>query len=85
MTKLFIAVACKEKPFMFDKSRMIAVPEKSAQQIADMLTKQGYKLKDRELEIWHVFNNDYYYNDYIGMEIKRYSVNRNVKVYKYYG
>ena len=81
MTEKFIAVSPKGQEFMFDKRRMIAVPKTSAKKIADALTKAKYKLKDGE--VWFVHDNDFYYNDYISSEIKRYG--RRMPIYAYYG
>ena len=81
MTEKFIARAIKGQEFIFDKRIMIAVPKTSATRIADALTKMRYKLKDGE--VWHVYDNDWYYNDFITGEIKRYGNRMNV--YNYYG
>ena len=59
MTEKFIAASVKGKEFLFDKSRMIAVPKTSAQKIADALNKLNYKLKVGET--WFVHNNDSYF------------------------
>lgn len=83
MKSHFIAIAPKGQEFLFKKSSMIAVPAKSAAQIAEALTKAGYKLKPGET--WHTYKNDSYYNDYIETEIRSYSKTRNIKVYKYNG
>ena len=82
MTEKFIAVACKGAEFMFDRSRMIAVPKSSANKIRDALNEIRYGLK-KENETWWVFDNDWYYNDFITGEIKRYGNRMNV--YNYYG
>lgn len=79
MCRKFIARAVKGKEFLFSKATMIAVPESSAQKIADALNKVGYNLKQGE--IWWVYDNDWYYNDYINYEIKSYSPKRNIRVY----
>lgn len=82
MTQKFIAIAVKGKEFLYSKRNMIAVPTKSAQRIADMLNAVNYKLKDGQ--IWWVYDNDWYTNDYIESEIKRCSKG-NLKVYRYEG
>lgn len=82
MTSKFIAIAAKGAEFMYSKRNMIAVPTKSAQRIADMLNAVGYKLK--EGQIWWVYDNDWYTNDYITEEIKRCGKG-NLKVYRYNG
>ena len=83
MTKKFIAIAPKGQEFVFSKRIMIAVPESSAWKIAELLTKLKYMLKD-DNTVWHVYDNDYYYDGYISEEIKRYSRSK-LKLYKYYG
>ena len=80
MTEKFIARAIEGQEFIFDKRMMIAVPKTSATKIADALTKLRYKLKDGE--VWHVYDNDWYYNDYINQEIKRYG--KRMPIYRYY-
>ena len=82
MTEKFIAIAPKGQEFVFNRATMIAVPTSSAQKIADTLTRIKYKLK--EGQVWHVYDNDWYYNDYISSEIKRYS-SKHMPVYSYYG
>lgn len=81
MTEKFITVSKKGQEFVFDRRRMIAVPTSSAKKIADTLTELKYKLK--EGEVWHVHDNDFYYNDMIDSEIKRYG--KRMPVYAYYG
>ena len=81
MTQKFIAIANKGQEFSFKRSSMIAVPSSSAKKIADALTNIRYKLSSGE--VWHVYDNDYYYNDYIGSEIRR--LGKSIKVYPYYG
>lgn len=81
MVKYFIAKTIKGREFVFSKARMIAVPTNTAWEIAEQLTELRYDLK--EGEIWYVYDNDWYYNDYIIEQIKSYSPNRNIKLYKY--
>lgn len=81
MTQKFIAIANKGQEFSFKRSSMIAVPSSSAKKIADVLTDIRYKLN--EGEVWHVYDNDYYYNDYIGSEIRRFG--KSLKIYSYCG
>lgn len=83
MTQKFIAIAAEGQEYIFSKANMIAVPTSTAQKIADALNEVRYKLKQGQ--IWWVFDNDWYYNDYITAEIKSYSPKRNLKVYKYNG
>jgi len=82
MVKKFIAVSMKGKEFMFDKTRMIGVPEGSARKIADELNRQKYKLK-KDDEVWYPHDNDWYYNGFIDSEIRRYG--NRMPIYKYYG
>lgn len=82
MTEKFIAKAVKGREFLFSLSSAIAVPKTSAQKIADTLNNLKYRLG--ESEVWHVYDNDSYYNDYISDEIKRYS-DTKMKVYRYHG
>lgn len=79
MTKKFIAPAIKGKEFIFHSNNMIAVPTSSAKKIADALTRAGYKLKDGE--VWHIYDNDPYYDNMISSEIKQYG--RRMKIYRY--
>lgn len=81
MNAYFIAIAQKGKEFCFRKDSKIAVPTKSSQKIAEALNRLSYKIKDGET--WHIYENDFYYNDYIDAEIKRYG--DRMKVYKYRG
>jgi signal recognition particle subunit SEC65 len=81
MTEKFIAIAPKGQEFIFNKASMIAVPTPSAQKIADTLTELKYKLK--EGQVWHVYDNDWYYNDYISSEIKKYG--KKMPVVAYHG
>lgn len=83
MKKHFIAAAPAGAEFCFRKSSMIAVPSASAARIAEDLTAQRYQLKPGE--VWHVYENDFYYNDFIAREIRTYSRKRETKVYKYLG
>lgn len=82
MVKKFIAVSIKGKEYMLDKSRMIAVPTSSAKKIADTLNEQKYLLRN-ENEVWYPHENDYYFDGFIGREIKRYG--KRMPVYSYYG
>ena len=81
MIKKFIAISNKGSEYMFKKSIIIAVPTKSAQIIADALNKVNYQLKPGEL--WHVHDNDFYFDTLITHEIKSYRKNRNIKLYSY--
>ena len=81
MTEKFIAIAPKGQEYIFNKASMIAVPTPTAQKIADALTEMKYKLK--EGQVWHVYDNDWYYNDYIGSEIKKYG--KRMPVVAYHG
>ena len=83
MKSKFIAIAPAGAEFTFKKSSMIAVPAASAARIAEDLTTQRYQLKPGE--VWHVYENDFYYNDFIEREIRTYSKKRATKVYKYLG
>ena len=82
MTKKFLAITTPGTEFIFRMSSAIAVPERSAGKILELLNKIEYKLKPGE--VWHVYENDFYYNDRIENEIKRYSKN-SMKVYRYHG
>jgi hypothetical protein len=82
MTEKFIAIAPKGAEYLYRRSSMIAVPKSSAIKIMTTLNNLRYKLKDGE--VWHVYDNDWYSNDYIDGEIKRYNPN-HIKVYKYKG
>ena len=81
MTEKFIAASVKGQEFLFDKRRMIAVPKSSAQKIADVLNNLKYKLKDGE--VWFVHDNDWFFNDYIFEEIKRYG--SRMPIHRYQG
>ena len=81
MTEKFIAIAPKGQEFVFNKASMIAVPTSSAQKIADTLTELKYKLK--EGQVWHVYDNDWYYDGYISSEIKKYG--KKMPVVAYHG
>lgn len=83
MNKYFLAIAAKGSEFLYRKSTMIAVPTKSARSIMEALNKTGYKLKAGE--VWHIYENDTYNNDFISEQIKSYSPNKNIKVYRYHG
>lgn len=82
MTRKFIAIAAKGAEYVYSKKYMIAVPTKSAQRIADMLNAAKYKITDGQ--IWWVYDNDWYTNDYITAEIKKCGKG-NLKMYRYNG
>ena len=82
MTEKFIAIAPKGKEFLYRRSSMIAVPTSSAKAIMNKLNKIKYELKDGE--VWHIYDNDWYTNDYIDREIKR-NNKRRLSVERYYG
>lgn len=69
MVKRFIAIAPKGQEYFYRRSSMIAVPESSAFEIAQALTRERYQIKDGE--VWHVYENDNYSNMYIQKQIKR--------------
>ena len=81
MVSKFIAKAVKGQEFLFSKQSMIGVPSSSALKIATALNNMKYELK--EGQVWHVYDNDYYYNDFIDREIKRYG--KRMPIYRYYG
>lgn len=83
MTKKFIAIAPNGSEFVFNRHSMIAVPTSSAWKIAKLLTDMRYRLKANE--VWHVYDNDMYYNDWIGLEIKRFSSKHTPVMYAYRG
>ena len=76
MVKKFIAIAPAGKEFLFNKNSMIGCPAASASKIAAALNKIGYKLKPGL--IWHVYDNDFYYNDFILTYIKSYNGRGNI-------
>lgn len=80
MVTKFIAKAVKGQEFLFSRSSMIGVPASSALKIATALNNSKYELK--EGQIWHVYDNDFYYNDFISREIKRYG--KRMPIYSYY-
>ena len=82
MTEKFIAIAPKGKEFLYRRSSMIAVPKSSAIKIMITLNNLRYKLKDGE--VWHIYDNDWYSNDFIESEIKRYS-NKKMSIVRYDG
>lgn len=67
--KYFLAIAKEGAEYMFSKKIMIAVPEKSAGFLRDALNRSKKYLKPGE--VWHIFENDYYYNDYINFKISQ--------------
>lgn len=81
MTEKFIAIAPKGKEFLYRRSSMIAVPKSSAVKIMTTLNNLRYQLKDGE--VWHIYDNDWYHNDHIDKEIKRYS--NRMSIVRYYG
>ena len=68
MSDNFVAIAIKGKEFFYKRSSMIAVPDGKAHEVAEILNHNKYLLKDGE--VWHVYENDSYSNDYISKEIK---------------
>ena len=70
MTKYFIAKAVKGQEYFFQTSSMIAVPNVSAHKICDVLNKMNYDLK--EDQVWHMYENDPWYDNNIVKEIKKY-------------
>ena len=81
MVAKFIAKTVIGHEFLFSKASMIGVPASSALKIATALNNSKYELK--EGEIWYVYDNDIYFNDFISREIKRYG--KRMPVYSYYG
>lgn len=69
MQNNFVAIAIKGKEFLYKRSSMIAVPNGRANDVADILNRQKYLIKDGE--IWHVYENDGYTNMNIGKEIRQ--------------
>lgn len=82
MTEKFIAIAPKGAEYLYRRSSMIAVPKSSGVKIMTTLNNLRYKLKDGE--VWHIYDNDWYSNDFIESEIKRYS-NKRMSVVRYDG
>ena len=82
MREYFIAKSTKGQEFIFDRSSMIAVPKTSAEAIANKLNESKYQLKDGQ--VWHVHQNDWYFNDLIDKEIKRNDSHRLI-VRRYHG
>ena len=80
MTEKFIAIAPQGAEFYYKRSSMIAVPTASAQAIANRLNEARYKLKNGE--VWHVYDNDSYTNDFIVDEIKANSKRLPIHYYK---
>ena len=81
MTEKFIAIAPKGAEYLYRRSSMIAVPKSSAIKIMTTLNSLKYQLKDGE--VWHIYDNDWYTNDYITKEITQCDA-KTIKVYKYY-
>lgn len=77
MTKYFVAKTTKGQEFLLDLDSLIAVPESSRQRICDALNNAKYRLK--EGQIWHIYENDWYYNSHICHEIKRYGKTMKVR------
>ena len=82
MTEKFIAIAPRGAEYLYRRSSMIAVPKASAIKIMTALNSLRYQLKDGE--VWHIYDNDWYTNDFISSEIKRYN-NKKMSVVRYYG
>lgn len=76
MKKNFIAIAVKGKEFLYKRSSMIAVPARSALKIRDLLNRNKFELRDGE--VWHIYENDSFDNDYISREINSYRKGRVV-------
>ena len=83
MRSRFIAVTNEGTEYMYKRSTMIAVPSSSASVIADILTRNHYKIAEGEK--WHVYDNDYYTDSFIKGEIRSFRKGHNIKVYSYYG
>ena len=69
MTQKFIAITHKGQEYIFSKTHMIAVPTKSAEFIKETLNKKNYMLKENE--VWHIYDNDWYYDQLINDRISR--------------
>lgn len=54
---MFIAIAPKGQEYIYRRLTRLAVPKSSAYKIADILTKNKYKL--REGEVWHAYVTEY--------------------------
>lgn len=57
MYKNFIAIANIGTEYIYKRNSAIAVPAKSAQKIAEALTRAAYKLETGET--WHVYETEY--------------------------
>lgn len=83
MKRKFIAITKEGSEFFYQKNSMIATPEKSAHIIADLLTKNNYKIKAGEK--WHVYDNDNYTDGFIRSEIKSYKPGSGkIRLYDYF-
>lgn len=70
MKKYFIAKTIKDKEYCFSISSAMLVSEKSHFDLCKLLNEKKYQLKN-ENEIWHLYENDCFYNDRIYKEIKK--------------
>lgn len=76
----FIAIAVKGQEFLYKRSSMLEVSERSAQMIADALTKARYMLKDGE--VWHVFEAEYGDKDFMNGRVRNIGKGK-LRVYNY--
>ena len=76
----FIAIAIKGQEFLYKRSSMLEVPMRSAQMIADALTKARYMLKDGE--VWHVYEGGYGDKDFLNGRVRNIGKGR-LRVYRY--
>ena len=70
MKKYFIAKTTKGQEYCFSLTSAMLVSEKSRLYLMNLLNDKKYQLKN-DNETWHIYENDFYYNDRISKEIKK--------------
>jgi len=70
MKKYFLAKTIKGKEYIYSRDSAMLCSEQSRLYLLDLLNSKKYQLKN-DNETWHLYENDWYTNDYISKEIIR--------------
>lgn len=70
MYKYFLAKTIRGKEYIFNKNTAMFVCEKRKLEFLELLNKKRYLLNNDD-EKWHLYENDYYMDDYIDKVIKK--------------
>ena len=75
-----VAIACKNKEFLYKSNTAHKVNEKKADKIVELLNAAGYQLGAGE--VWHKFNVSSYDNAGVYAECQRFTLGKKLKEIK---